>query len=92
MQQTKLDGVRDHPLAKADQVLRIESDPASWIHDRGERCPCPQCRRPIRLDEAEHVVVTLAMHPIHRYDKRTYRLCSAACYREWATDGMETGW
>ena len=82
----------EHPIAKAGGIHRIESDPAAWVHDAGDRDRCQHCSELIHLSDGEYLAVTLAHGEYLDRTKRLFRLCSADCYREWASEGLDVGW
>lgn len=92
MAQATLDGPNEHPIAKADAIAQIESDPATWIHDESDSRPCPHCDERIQLAEGDYVVVTLVEDDGRGRSTSLVWLCSEACYGEWTRDAHESGW
>ena len=92
MPQATLDGVTDHPLADADRVKSIESDPVTWIHHEGDIRPCDQCGGQMHLYEGGYIVATLTIDRRRYRDKSLVRVCSEGCYRSWAKAFQDSGW
>lgn len=90
--QATIDGPRTHPLAAADHVNGIESDPATWIHDAGDFSACEHCGNSIPLAEGNYVVATLVTDRGKCKEKTLVRVCSAECYRDWAGEARRDGW
>lgn len=90
--QATIDGPRTHPLAAADRITGIESDPATWIHDASDGRACDQCGDYVPLAEGDYVVVTLVTDRGRFKEKTLVRVCSETCYRDWAAAAREDGW
>lgn len=90
--QATIDGPRTHPLAAADRVTTIESSPATWIHDDSDGRPCEQCGAYVPLAEGDYVVATLVTDRGKYREKTLVRVCSEACYRDWAGEARADGW
>ena len=92
MTQATLSGPQDHPLATADCIARIESDPSTWIHDGSDSCLCSNCGTRIPLAEGEYIVVTITYDEYSHRRNELERFCSEGCYASWAQAFRESGW
>ena len=90
MAQATLEGPNTHPLAAAAAIARIESSPSTWLHDEGDRCRCRHCGTKIQLSSGDYIALTLLEDSHLNHRKRLIRICSEACYRDWAS--MASGW
>lgn len=90
--QATIDGPRSHPLTAADHVTGIESAPATWIYDASDGRGCDHCGDHIALAEGDYIVVTLVTDRAEYKEKTLVRICSAACYSDWAGEAREDGW